>query len=328
MQGRAKIWFGVALGAVFATAVLGQSANEIEQTADKDPNRIDITGEILSDTSADCADYAKTYVSEITDLQQGRSLSGAVVVTVNDDFCVIQSNGIPNHDVGGGSRRNFGSPVTAIGHTFNVARNPQPAADITPLTHTSYEAILLNGVVVDIQSAGCFRPTSPQADRNGNVLTGCSQNDPWLMDPMSPLAPFAEDDHHAHTQPDGRYHYHGNPVALFDDNPGPNGSPLIGFAADGFPVYGSFFKDETGTVRKAIPGFELKQGTRPTGDGSPGGAYDGLYRADYEFTGAGDLDECNGMTVNGTYGYYVTDSYPWIVACLRGRPDPTFVKPR
>lgn len=328
MQGRAKFWFGVALGAIFATPVLGQSANEIEQTADKNPNRIDITGEILSDTSADCADYAKTYVSEITDLQQDRSLSGAVVVTVNDEFCIIQSNGIPNHDVGGGSRRNFGSPVTAIGHTFNVARNPKLAADITPLTHTSYEAVLLNGVVVDIQSAGCFRPTNPRADRNGNVLTGCSQNDPWLMDPMSPLAPFAEDNHHAHTQPDGRYHYHGNPVALFDDNPGPNGSPLIGFAADGFPVYGSFFKDETGTVRKAIPGFELKKGTRPTGDGSPGGAYDGLYRADYEFTGAGDLDECNGMTVNGTYGYYVTDSYPWIVACLRGQPDPTFVKSR
>ena len=46
MQGRAKIWFGVALGAVFATPVLGQSANEIEQTADKNPNRIDITGPV------------------------------------------------------------------------------------------------------------------------------------------------------------------------------------------------------------------------------------------------------------------------------------------
>ncbi|MEO0980611.1 MAG: YHYH protein, partial [Pseudomonadota bacterium] len=136
------------------------------------------------------------------------------------------------------------------------------------------------------------------------------------------------DNHHAHTQPDGRYHYHGNPNALFDDKPGPDGSPLIGFAADGFPVYGSYFKDETGKVRKAVPGYTLKAGSRPSGDGNPGGAYDGLYRSDYEFTGAGDLDECNGMTINGQYAYYVTDAYPWIVACLRGTPDASFDKPR
>ena len=48
--------------------------------------------------------------------------------------------------------------------------------------------------------------------------------------------------------------------------------------------------------------------------------------ADWEFTGTGDLDECNGMTVDGEYGYYVTDSYPWILACLTGAPDASFRK--
>lgn len=294
--------------------------------ASSDP--VVLTDKILSETSSDCADYVKSYTSEITDLQQDRQLTGAVIVSLDGENCVIQSNGIPNHNVGGDSRRHFATEVAAVGHTFRFARSPQPAEKVSQLEQTSYDAILLNGAVVDIQSAGCYRPDSPQANKDGNVLAGCRQTDPWLIDPMSPLATFAEDNHHAHTQPDGRYHYHGNPEALFNDKPGPDGSPLIGYASDGFPVFGSYFKDESGKVRKAKSGYTLKPGDRPSGNGSPGGAYNGLYRADYEFTNAGDLDECNGMTVNGVYGYYVTDAFPWIVACLRGTQNPSFNKPR
>ena len=39
-----------------------------------------------------------------------------------------------------------------------------------------------------------------------------------------------------------------------------------------------------------------------TGEGAlPPGDHDGTFREDYEFTDAGELDECNGMTRNGTY---------------------------
>ena len=80
----------------------------------------------------------------------------------------------------------------------------------------------------------------------------------------------------------------------------------IGYALDGFPIYGSYFLDpETGEVRKAISGYTLKEGERVEVDGlNPGGEYDGNYVQDWEFTDAGDLDECNGMTVDGQYGYY------------------------
>ena len=82
----------------------------------------------------------------------------------------------------------------------------------------------------------------------------------------------------------------------------------------------------TGAVRKAVSGYTLREGDRPGGDGNPGGAYDGTYVDDWAWTGVGDLDECNGMIVNGQYGYYVTDSYPWLIACLSGDPDPSFDK--
>lgn len=124
------------------------------------------------------------------------------------------------------------------------------------------------------------------------------------------------------------YHYHGGPNAMYDDAPGPNGSPVIGFAADGFPIYCSYFPDSsTGAVRKAISGYTVKNGSRGTrSDTNPGGEYTGRYNDDWEHTDAGDLDECNGMTVNGQYGYYVTDSYPWVIKCLKGKPHASFVQ--
>lgn len=75
-----------------------------------------------------------------------------------------------------------------------------------------------------------------------------------------------------------------------------------------------------------MSGYTLREGSRPEGDGNPGGLYDGRYVDDWEFTNAGDLDECNGMEVDGQYGYYVIDTFPWVLRCLSGTPDPSFAK--
>ena len=101
---------------------------------------------------------------------------------------------------------------------------------------------------------------------------------------------------------------------------------VIGFAADGFPIFGSYF-DDGSNIRKAQSSYRLKAGDRPSGAGDPAGSYDGAFRDDYEYVeGLGDLDECNGMTLNGVYGYYVTDSYPYVLACFTGTPDSSFSK--
>lgn len=289
---------------------------------------VDITGAIFANTQADCASYENLYSSTVTDTQQDRKLEGEVHVTAFDDHCVIDSNSIPNHDTGEGSDRHFVSPVTEIPGSFTIPRNPKRATTSTALEQRSYDAILLNGVVVDILSAGCYRPEGNRVDANGNVAIGCRVSDKWLLDPLGPGAGFGADKHHAHTQPNGQYHYHGNPMAMFDDKPGADGSPVIGFAADGFPIYGSYFRDATGTVRKAKSGYSLKPGPRPSSASDPGGTYDGMYVNDFEFTDAGDLDACNGMVVNGQYAYYVTDSYPWVIKCFTGASDTSFAKGR
>lgn len=46
---------------------------------------------------------------------------------------------------------------------------------------------------------------------------------------------------------------------------------------------------------------------------------DGSLEEDWVYTkGAGDLDECNGTTIDGQYLYLVTEEYPFIGRCLMG----------
>ncbi len=291
------------------------------------PQTLDITNTILTSTSADCADYANMYFANVNDIKRSLAFKMDVDITEGSGSCTMVSDGIPNHDFNQSSA-NFAHDVKEISATFNIPRSPQKTTTPTQLSQGSYDAVMLNGVVLDILSAGCYNPNGQMADKDGNVAIGCTTADDWLIDPLGTSGGFGVDIHNAHTQPDGRYHYHGNPNALFDSNPGENGSPVIGFAADGFPIFGTYFKDpSSGTVRKAVSGYTLKSGSRGTRNNTnPGGTYDGTYVDDYEFTSAGDLDECNGMTVNGQYGYYVTEAYPWVLKCLSGTPDPSFNK--
>ena len=113
-------------------------------------------------------------------------------------------------------------------------------------------------------------------------------------------------------------------------------SSVIGFAANGFQIYGSCF-DDNGTVRKAISSYVVKVGDRQPVNGltTPDKAYvasaqyDGQFHGDYEYIeGKDDLDASNGMMVDGSYGYYVTESYPWVMGCFSGSPDDSFAKRR
>ena len=297
-----------------------------EEEEEETEMAIDIKDAILTVRSGDCSDYVNEYTAAVTDLQRGIDFVEDVAITVTDDACLLTSNNIPNHDFNDATAR-FANDTGEVAQALSIRRNPSMASLSTELIQGRYDAVFLNGVVLDILSAGCYNPDAANADPSGNVAIGCSSNNPWLTDPLGTGNRFGTDIHNAHSQASGLYHYHGNPKALFDDNPGSEGSPVIGFAADGFPVYGSYFVDDSGTVRKATSGYTLKTGSRPGPDSTdPGGTYDGLYNSDFEFTNAGDLDECNGMTVNGQYGYYVIDAFPWVIRCFAGTPDDSFNK--
>ena len=81
---------------------------------------------------------------------------------------------------------------------FTIAQHPAVAENVTALSQNYYDAIMLNGVVVDMLSARCYRPNSAMADADGNVPIGCTPNDPWLVDPLGSESKFGADANNAH----------------------------------------------------------------------------------------------------------------------------------
>ena len=300
-----------------------QFSNAISQADNGEP--INITNAILSNNSTNCDSYVASYTAQATDVARALIFIGNLSVEVNNGKCIFTTNAIPNHDFNDGGDA-FPNNVSEQNDTFEITVSPSTSATPTTLSLTTDNAILLNGVKVDLLAAGCFGV--------GDEKIGCNDmSTPWRFDPMHPANGFRVDSHNAHAQPDGTYHYHGSPFALFADD-STQASAVIGFAADGYAIYGSYIDEAllTGNqgIRKATSSYRLKEGLRLNSDGSaaaPGGSYDGSFRDDYEYvSGLGDLDQCNGMTIDGQYAYYITDNYPYVLACFTGTPDASFNK--
>jgi hypothetical protein len=245
------------------------------------------------------------------------SATNQVSITIEGDYRVIRANGLPNHAAGEFPNRNNPNRIAAQHYVFRVPVNPTVAAKPTRYTLQIF-GIAVNGVVFD-----------PGANEwwNGDRSSG------WQVEAMGGLMNLGMDKNNAHVQPNGAYHYHGVPTGLLDTLTG--GKPkmvLIGWAADGFPIYGPWGytdpKNATTPLKKMKSSYRVKKGSRPNG---PGGTYDGSYVQDWEYVdGAGDLDECNGRFgvtpefPQGTYHYYVTETFPFISRQYKGAPDPSF----
>lgn len=279
-------------------------------------NATEITNAYLDKTSGYCGDHEGEYWASSTGTASGNQFTSNIKIIAGENTCSLTSNSIPNYDFDDGA---FHEAVAYQNLSMKIYNNPQMANTTTALSLNYYNGILLNGVTVDLLSAGCFGV--------GNGMIGCFDiNTPWRSDPGSSLNNFGVDEHNAHTQPGGLYHYHSDPGALYNPTDVSRASPVIGFAADGFPMYGPFAKIG-GDIRSVTSSYQLKSGSRPSESGSPGGLYNGKYIDDYEYvSGNGDLDECNGMTVDGQYGYYLSSGYPYLIGCFKGTPHSSFAK--
>lgn len=301
-----------------------------ENSAGPDPNPeppvvdvFDITNRIFTSRDPSCVAHAGPYFATVRDLGREVEHRAEVEIRVEANGCTITSNSLPNHDFN--DMGQFATPAQGVTESFFISATPVFADTPTELSLRYDNAILLNGVKLDVKAAACY---GVGGEPLGNERIGCNgDGTPWRYDPMHASNGFGTDSHNAHTQPDGAYHYHGDPRALY----GPTGdaeSGLIGFAADGFPIFGPFI-EEGGAVRRVRSGYTLKQGPRQSQNGEgafPGGTPDGRFVDDWEWTDAGDLDACNGMWRDRAYGYYVTDGFPWVIGCFQGSPDDSFRK--
>jgi hypothetical protein len=233
---------------------------------------------------------------------------------------IIESNDIPNHETG--RFPNPGNPnvIRAQSYHYEMPLHPKEAPAPIPAGHMVF-GLALNGVKFDPATGEFWRRDFRSIWNEEAFYKGRGQ--------------LGMDWSNAHVQPSGAYHYHGIPVGLIKQLHVENSMVLVGWAADGFPIYGPLAykdaKDATSPLVKMKSSYRLKSGNRPGGETGPGGPYDGKYTPDYEYVAdSGDLDECNGRYgvtpefPQSTYYYVTTAEFPFLGRKFRGAPDFSF----
>jgi hypothetical protein len=177
-----------------------------------------------------------------------------VKVTFTDKYMIVKSDGIPNHPHGPFPNKDNPNSIKKQDYTFYIPLEPREA---TKPTKTPFGPIgvAINGI-----------PFYNQYNAEGGDAVKLEVFDSCC----------------GHPDPAGRYHYHKYPVCVkspFKDPAGEH-SPLIGYAFDGYAIYGLNGED----------------GKPPS-----------------------DLDQCNGHSdsVRG-YHYHVTAGYPYILGGYHG----------
>jgi hypothetical protein len=294
--------------------VAGTSCNNDE------PVNTECIDSIAVDTSRGACEETLSFTSEASFVENATTLS-------------ITANNIPSHLVGlfGDTPGSLNpNAVREQNSNYSITNSPSQAASKTYLLADNGPAysfgILTNGVEVDPVAA---EPWPHEGIMNPNV------NWDWNLE--ATMVQIGLDCNSAHVQPTGKYHYHGAPTLfLEEENITNTRMTMIGYAADGFPLYYKYgysdANDGGSNVVELASSYVLKTGDRP-GDGvsAPCGTYSGAYSSDFEYiTGLGDLDECNGRTgvtpdfPNGTYYYVLTDDFPNIPRCFVGTPSNDF----
>ncbi|MBO6640294.1 MAG: YHYH protein [Roseitalea sp.] len=213
----------------------------------------------------------------------------------------VTSNGLPNHATGSFPNRGNPHAISEQRLRYCVSANPTKGSRKTDITRGPV-GIGLNGILFRPETADYYDPSSPRGHSR-------DRSSGWNLEGMGAADMLGMDQHNAHVDHRGIYHYHGTPVGLVAST----GSTHIGYAADGHEIH------YVGSA--AQPGWTLKSGTRPSG---PGGRYDGTYVEDWQYTGAGNLDECNGGTLGGQYVYFATDTFPFYPRCFWGEVSGDF----
>ncbi|MBL0043948.1 MAG: YHYH protein [Flavobacteriales bacterium] len=291
---------------------------------------------------------------------QDNVLANVQSVQYSNDWSYVSTHGIPAYITGPFQDGNpsFASDQNAI---FKFPRVPAQNTGTPTATTGGNIGVFINGVALfDYRDGVAWNP-------NTNALCGGPGNPPcpggmnaaqaWNRDAI-PAERAGFDCAKGHPAM-GNYHHHQNPSAFNLDLvvisdvcdlyaadglyviDGAQHSPLLGFAYDGFPIYGAIGyanTDGTGGPVRLRSGYQLRSITTRTtyADGTDvadgpavSGTYPlGYFREDYEFLTHAEpfyLDEHNGRFCvtpeypNGTYAYFCTvdanwnSAYPYVV---------------
>lgn len=233
-------------------------------------------------------------------------------VCYNNNFVFVEATGLAGTYTMGPW---VGNPNTPGGknYTFKLTRNPVVESGTkTNVPIVGATGVAVNGVVFyGYGDARSYKASSGTNEPNGD---GNWYSDAWISEGSTMDATG-----NGHADAMSTYHYHANPSALYSTSASSH-SPIIGFAFDGFPVYGPFGytnpTDPQSGISRMESGYTLRNitdrnSTNPAGPTLAAQPL-GTYIEDYEYTGVvGDLDQYNGRICvtpeypSGTYAYFM-----------------------
>ncbi|MEO9569826.1 MAG: YHYH protein [Polaribacter sp.] len=226
-------------------------------------------------------------------------------VILENGYRKMKTNSLPNHKTGKFPTRGNPNKISEQNRQYMFPLNPK---FVGKPTWVREPGIALNGVK--------FEPGTAE-------VVICETGENYRVEAFQDLINLGLDFNHAHVQPTGAYHYHGAPTSLIENFNKSKDLVHIGFAHDGFPIYYS----KSGAYKSS---YKLLDGKREGEDCTYTNPkttinvnlddnHDGTFGSDFIYeAGLGDLDECNGTTVNGKYVYLVTNEFPYVSRCLMG----------
>lgn len=209
----------------------------------------------------------------------------------------ISCSCIPGYSIGPWA----GNPNTPTNQNFvfKITRSPQHNTGTPTAIGLGHTGVWSNGVSV-------FNVSDAMSYNNGGV---------WYRN-----AYFFEgsgfDACLGHPQQQGEYHHHVSPKCLYNDADSTHHSPIIGYAFDGFPIYGAYgYANATGgTIKRMASSYiDTTTNLRANGPAVSTTYPKGCFIQDFQYVaGSGDLDDHNGRFCitpeypAGTYAYFVT----------------------
>lgn len=273
-------------------------------------------------------------------------------VSYSANFAYIKTAGVPAYPTG---PFQDGNPSNATNQNaiFRMPLNPVQNTGTPTATNGGNIGIFINGVALFDYRDGVAWNNTTQALCGGPGRAPCPggpmATQAWNRDAV--VAERAGFDCAKGHPAMGNYHHHQNPSAfkldlnvissicnLYDADglyaiDSTQHSPLIGFAYDGFPIYGAYgYKnaDGSGGIVRIRSGYQLRNITTRTNGPAVSATYPlGYFREDYEYVAHAGQDEYldvhNGRVCktpdypDGIYCYFATvdanwnSAYPYVV---------------
>jgi hypothetical protein len=262
------------------------------------------------------------------------SLHPSLSVSCGTSTVTVLSNGIPTYTYVALTPNG----LQAKSYTFTFPRFPSAAASTTAVPLLGNIGVAVNGIPV----YGVNEGAQPASDAYGD-----------------PIAANILDECGSHSAQQGTFHNHKMLVKCLtqsavsssdpwnDPDPSPSvASPIVGYAFDGFPIYGPYECTDVGcgTVQQMLSSWDNTGYQAGTVGCSSSAACSSGYCTEIMINGAETtacvpktcvwsnnaysvkvgsqyLDQCNGhVGPGGDYHYHTTTTFPYILGCYRGTP--------